>query len=320
MYRCYDIEIPRLFIADIKDLEGGNMDPAIKPGFECFFSPYLDTEKFSMRKVVATLTQHDCSCVNVPTGISKTMEDAKPLNNAPFRREYIYSYHLKQVAERTKEATDVDLVFACEDIGADEGSITELFEWIYGEHHPFGTEIVASSTKAFRTPLGNVTVTGPEGPVPFKVTKLLNRHYPYGKMRTVNKVEDLYELSVELDALVDNAEYRVGCEGRQLRFHGSDERTECFTCVAEGLAFGIGVYDPSDDWDKHPFYDPSKFMGYYVDAGDGDPDPSPIRITPVPLHRDKVSKAILWVGWLKEWDGPREPWQDAEDLLDYYLT
>ena len=320
MYRCYDIEIPRLFIADIKDLEDGNIDPAIKPGFECFFSPYLDTKKFSMRKVVATLAQHDCSCVNMPTGIVKVMEDAKPLNNAPFRREYIYSYHLKQVAERTTGPMNVDLVFACEDASADNGSIAELFEWIYGEHHPYGTEVVLASTKAFRTPLGNVTVVGPEGPVPFKVTKLLNRHYPYGKTRSVNVVDDFYEISVELDALVDNAEYYVGCEGSQLRFNGSDERTECFTCVSEGLAFGIGVYDPSDDWDKHPYYDPSQFAGYFVDTNHDGSTSTPICITPVPLRRDKVSKAILWVGWLKEWEEPREPWQDAEDLLSYYLT
>lgn len=320
MYCCYDIDIPRLFVIDIKDIEEGRIDPAVEPGFECFFSPYLDCDEFSMKKVVFALTQHDCAQATIPFRVIKDMTHARPMNAAPFMREFIHSYPLKQLAEKTVGEMRRDLVFACEDTGADHGSITEIFEWIYGEHHPYGAEVVEESTSALETPLGSVRVIGPDGPVPFKVTKLLNRHYPYGKTRTVNKVEELYELSVSLDDLRDNIEYRVGCEGRKLSFCGSDERTECFTCVAGGMTFGIGVYDPSDDWDSWPGYDPSQFEGYFVDTSHGDSDDWPIRITPVPLCRDRVMKAELLVGWLKNWDEPREPWQDAEELLDYYLT
>ena len=322
MYECYDIDLPRFFVADALDVHEGEIDPSIKPGFECFISPYLDTELFSMRKIVDTLVKHDCSFVYIPMRIvMRNKEYSKALNNAPLDREFVTDYPIKRVAEKTVGSMDHDLVFICEDIEAKHGSAAELYEWVYGEHHPYKSEVIEESTTELDTPLGKVTVMGPEKQLaPFKVTRLLNAHYPHGETRAVNFVDYLYRLEVNLDDLVDNADYYVGINSIALHFEGSDERTECFTCVEDGIAFGIGVWDPSDDWDSWPGYDPTKFMGYFVKTNHGEPNDRPICITPVPLSRDKIKKAELTVGWLDDWGEPREPWSGTEDILDYFLT
>lgn len=317
MYQCYDIEVPRLFVASVQDVEEGHIDPAIRPGFECFLSPLLDAKTFSTNKLVFALTQYGCAHVCQPIGLFKCVDDV-PFVNAPFTRDLIDTYPFKTLAEKTHDQTDRDILFVCEDADAEEGSAAELFDWIYGEYHPYGTELVRESTLAFETPLGKVCVKGPDGPVPFAVTKLLNRHFPYGKRRTVEILDNIYELEVPLDGLKDYEKYFVGCEGHKLEFSDSDEMTESFTCVADGLAFGIGVFDPSEDYELagRP---PSEYEGYFVDRNYDRRKDAPIYITPVP-NRSWIKNALLWVGWLENFTEGHEPFQTAEDLLDFYLT
>ncbi len=320
MYRCYDIDIPHLFIVHVEDLEAGKLDDAVEAGFECLLSPYLALDSGDMQSIVQALVRHGCSHLLLPDQLIENGSMPATIESAPLAVEIVHKQPFQYVAEKAARGMGRDLVAVCEADRGESSAESQLFEWTYSYLHPSSEIIIIPSTTRFMTPLGPVTVEGPDGPIPFKVTKLLNRHYPFGEMKTVGKVDSLFELTVSLDDMEDNVEYFVGCKGAKLEHYDGDERTECCTCVQDGLAFGIGVYDPSDYFGAWTSLDVQESCGYYVDAGFAEPRERPFCIVAVPKERDEVKSATIWVGWLHADQCENGYWEDAEDLLSFFLT
>lgn len=320
MYRCDEIEIPRLYVMRIGDLEKGNMDKGVREGFECFLSPYLDLKKCNIKKAVYALEQRGCTHIIEPARLVRDIKIARAIERAPFTREYADQYPFKYAAEKTMTEMEADLVFVCEDEPSEyKNSEADLFEWIHDIYHPIGWEVILPSTTSFETPLGAVSVIGPNGPIPFQVTQLLNRYSVDGRTKSIIKCENLYTITIMLDELENYEKYYAGCEGRSLVRSGSDEYTVCYSCVAEGFAFGIGTYNPSEDWDI-PTPDESRLNGYYVSRDFKSDIYHDICITPVPQGRDWVKKVHFDVGWLEYWSDRRGDWYNAEELLAHFLT
>lgn len=333
MYRCHDLEFPRLFIVDVKDIINGRLDQEVAPGFECVLEPcfhlalhgptYSDTVS-NIVMLLSALSQQGCSKVIFPDNL--WLQEVQSSDAIPSNLECIlHPDTVQYLANKTIGEMQKDYIFACDILDYEYCYKSELFERVYIENHWHDKNdmmIIAESAITLDTPLGSVSVMGPEGPVPFRITKLLNRSLPCGELQAIYHVNNLYKLSISLDDMTVDTEYHVGCKGRRFSFCNSDECTECFTCFSEGITLGIGVFDPNDDFGCLTPYSPLPFKGYTVCTYHGQKVDSPIEITPISHGRDQIKEAILYVGWLTEEESPNENEESisADSILGFFLT
>ena len=338
MYRCHDLEFPRLFIVDVKDIMNGKLDQEVAPGFECVLEeisfwttydhPYSESA-LNINVFLHALRQRGCSKVVFPTNDAYWIKDALFSCTTSTNLECIlHPNTIQYLANKTVGEMRKDYIFACDILDYEYCYKSELFERVYIENHWHDKNdmiVIAESAITLDTPLGSVSVMGPEGPVPFRITKLLNRSLPCGDLQAIYHVNNLYEISISLDEMADDTEYHVGCKGRRFSFCNSDECTECFTCFSEGITLGISVFDPNDDFGCLTPYKPLPFKGYTVCTNHGQDVDSPIEITPIPHGRDQIKEATLYVGWLTEEESPNEEEEkygdiSADSILGFFLT